>query len=140
MRNSLCEIALKIPSCLDNLNIATSTAQWICKVLYKPPLSAEITYAVELSVSEACTNAIKHKGHAATSDIVSIVFIMFKDKLVIHIKDQGSGFNLNELPLPDFNSHPEGGYGIFIIKSMMDEVSYTKKDNYNVLSMTKYVK
>jgi serine/threonine-protein kinase RsbW len=139
MDKLMCELALTIPRSLDDLNLATTTAQWVCQGLYKPKLNADIAHAVELCVSESCTNAIKHGGDFVSADNVVIIFLVSKDKLIIQVRDEGPGFNFNDLPLPDFDSHPEGGYGIFIIKSMMDEVSYTKNDNYNVLTMIKYI-
>jgi anti-sigma regulatory factor (Ser/Thr protein kinase) len=46
---------------------------------------------------------------------------------------------MNNIALPDFDEHPEGGYGIFIIKSMMDEVQYFHADGFNHLKMIKYL-
>jgi serine/threonine-protein kinase RsbW len=139
MSRLICEIALTIPGNLDNLSLTTATARWICQGVYEPRLDSDLTHAVELSVSEACTNAIKHGSESASPGSISIVFTLMDDKLLIQVKDQGPGFNFNDLPLPDFENHPEGGYGVFIIKSMMDEVSYDKLDSYNILTMTKYI-
>lgn len=90
--------------------------------------------AVELAVSEACTNAIKHAGKGG----IILAFQVFDGGIVVQVKDQGKGFDLDKVPPPDFDNHPEGGYGIYIIKSKMDEVEYIRTKNWNILSMTKY--
>jgi serine/threonine-protein kinase RsbW len=107
--------------------------------LYKPALQADLVYAVELSLSEACTNAIKHAMTAAALDNLTVNFEVFMHKLCIVVKDQGHGYDMNNIALPDFDEHPEGGYGIFIIKSMMDEVQYFHSDGFNHLKMIKYL-
>jgi serine/threonine-protein kinase RsbW len=106
--------------------------------LYNPS-KADLVYAVELSISEACTNAIKHARTSAALDNLIVNFEVFKNKLCIVVKDQGPGYDINNIPLPDFDHHPEGGYGIFIIKSMVDEVRYYQEDGFNHLKMTKYI-
>jgi serine/threonine-protein kinase RsbW len=139
MDKAICELTIKMPRDLTSLHLATETANWICQTLYRPPLKPDIAYAVELSVSEACTNAVKHAATVASEDTLTIVFEIFKQKLSITVIDQGPGYDINNIPLPDFDQHPEGGYGIFIIRTMMDEVAYSPKDGCNNLKMIKYL-
>jgi serine/threonine-protein kinase RsbW len=140
MDKAICELTLSLPRELESLPLATATAKWICQSLYSPSLKADLIYAVELAVSEACTNVIKHAFTSAAEDKLTITFAIFKKKLIIIVKDQGPGYDINTIPQPDFDQHPEGGYGIFIIKSMMDEVEYYQEHGFNNLKMIKYIK
>jgi len=139
MTAALCELTLTIPRDLANLHLATDIAHWICRQVYKPSLQDDLAYAVELCVSEACTNAMKHAVTTAVEDILVVGFAAWPDRLVIVVKDQGPGYDINKVPLPDFDHHPEGGYGIFIIKSMMDVIQYYQEGGFNHLQMTKFL-
>lgn len=76
---------------------------------------------IKVAVAEACTNAIQH-GLCNNCENYNITFYIDKDKLTIHIVDKGNGFSYSKLRNPDVTTLKEGGLGIFIIKSLMDEV------------------
>jgi serine/threonine-protein kinase RsbW len=91
-------------------------------------------------VSEACTNAIKYGRSSEREDVISLYFQIFADKLVIKVQDKGSGFNLNNHPDPDIESLPDRGYGLYIIRSKMDDVQYAQTEEGNFLTMKKSFK
>ncbi len=132
------EITLKITNKLESLHLATTLSREVCQVINDPGIDAGFTNAVELAVSEAVTNAIKHSDISDSTINIIITFQIHQDRLVINVKDQGKGFDLEKVLKPDLKKHPEGGYGIFIMKSSMDKVEYTRGDDWNILSMTKY--
>lgn len=52
------------------------------------------------------------------------MFWYFEEKITVSIKDNGKGYNTDALNEPDLEDpKEEGGLGIFIIKSLMDEVT-----------------
>ena len=95
---------------------------------------------VELCLSEAFTNAIKYGESHDGEDRITLCFQAYPDRLVIKVRDRGRGFNLEELPEPDFAGLPEGGFGLFIIKNKMDRVSYIREPGGNLLTMSKAFK
>ena len=135
------ELRLEFLRKLDYLHLTTSVSRLICETIKNVRLPTHFVDEVELAVSEACTNAVKHSSdiEAHASSKVGIVFRVFETKLVIEVRDRGKGFRLDEVPLPEFDQHPERGYGVYIIQRMMDEVQYTQNDDYNTLTMTKYI-
>lgn len=62
-------------------------------------------------------------------------------KVRITFEDEGIPFNPLLIPAPDTTLSLEergiGGYGIFIVRRTMDEVTYERHENRNVLSFTK---
>jgi len=127
-------IQLKFPRKLENLIFATTLAREIGATLLKDDVG--LINNIELVVSESCTNAIKYSHARDAADDLILTFKIFPNKLVIILKDKGKGFDINNIPAPDFDKHPEKGYGVFIIKSIMDDVNYTKKKSgYNTLIM-----
>ncbi len=61
------------------------------------------------------------------------------DGITIELRDRGAGFAMDQVPEPDIDALPERGLGIFIMRSMMDEVHYQLGDGQqpNVLTLRK---
>ncbi len=132
------EVALQFVQRLDYLRLAAGISRLICTTLPEVEMAEEFVDKIELAVSEACTNAIRHTQDPAAEARVAIRFEVHRDRLVVEVSDQGSGFELDKVPMPDFDRHPESGYGVFLIRTVMDEVFYTRGGEYNTLTMTKY--
>ncbi|WP_279235025.1 ATP-binding protein [Romboutsia faecis] len=91
---------------------------------------------MKVAVSEACTNAIKH----SSDDVFYITFNILDNGLNIEIKDNGIGCNIESLGKPDLDNPKENGLGIFIIQTLMDEVSIESSVNEGtIIKMTKYL-
>ena len=62
-------------------------------------------------------------------------------RLTIVITDTGIGFNPLERQEPDLTlsleERPIGGLGIYLVKQLMTEVSYSRSAGKNILTMTK---
>ena len=107
--------------------------------------SLKDTYAVQLSVDEACTNIIEH-AYAYRSDgkiVIHCVVSEASDKFVVNIMDWGKPFDPTTLPEPDtesgLNDRKAGGLGIFFMRKFMDEISYRRSDDMNLLTLAKYI-
>lgn len=61
-------------------------------------------------------------------------------KLRVEIADFGRVFNPLETDPPDLSrglaDRPIGGLGVFLVKSLVDSISYRREDNRNILSFT----
>lgn len=134
------EATLQFGQRLDYVRLAAGIFRLICATLQKAGLEEHFVDNIELAVSEACTNAIRHTQAPDAEAKVAVRFLVYEEQLVVEVKDRGMGFDLEKVPLPNFEQHPEGGYGLFLIRTVMDEVSYVKGDPYNTLTMKKYLK
>ena len=92
--------------------------------------------AFELSVSEAFTNSVRYAKHPEQDKTITISFDSDNDKLTVSVSDTNSPFN-PDTPLPDFSTYPENGYGLLLIRQLMDSISYTREEGTNRISMTK---
>jgi serine/threonine-protein kinase RsbW len=104
----------------------------------------KVSFAHNLNVvlTEAMTNAIKHANAADPDKEVQIHISVTEKELDVRVYDSGQGFDLNSIPCPAFDSDclNETGRGIFIIRSLMDSVVYRKLKCGNVLEMKKVLK
>jgi len=90
----------------------------------------EDVYAnVMIAVTEAVNNSIIHGNK---NDVSKQVFVDFEVKLpyrlIVKVRDQGSGFDPQTLPDP---TSPEnignvGGRGVFLMRHLSDELSFSE--------------
>lgn len=91
---------------------------------------------IKVAVSEACTNAIKH----SLDDKFLVQFSVLENGLTIEVEDKGTGYDVESLQEPDLTNPKESGLGLFIIKTLMDEVSTISNSNVGTrVKMTKYL-
>lgn len=95
---------------------------------------------VQVVLQEACTNVIRHahKGDASKRLVVEI--LMRDDALEFVVRDCGAPFQMKERKDDETGEIPEGGYGITIMRSWMDEVTLSHDGNGNVLRMVRRYK
>jgi len=96
------------------------------------PLSNDVRHPFDTAVVSAfmeifnnvAIHAYKRKGGGS----IEIAITPLERELVIEVRDTGSPFDIDEVaPLPDeldAESLPEGGMGIHIAKTMLDEMTY----------------
>jgi serine/threonine-protein kinase RsbW len=95
---------------------------------------------MKTAVAEACVNAVQH-GNKDRPDARVIVTMSFRDD-VLHISVLDEGEGVKEIPKdPDIirimdNLDPPVGFGIFLIKKLMDELEFKKSpDHRNEVKM-----
>jgi len=132
------EVVLQCAQRLDLLRLATEMSRLICTTLSASDLDQDLVDNVELAVSEACTNAMRHSRTGDANARMIVRFELYEDRLVVEVRDQGAGFDLDKVPPPNFREHPDGGYGLYLMRTIMDEVFYTRGSEYNTLTMKKY--
>ena len=117
------EIRLSIPSHLDKLRGVERIAEEIAKVQC---FSEDQRDNLCIAVTEAVGNAIVHGNRKDKSKKVHVTFRIDETTLRIEVQDEGRGFNPDLLsdPLDPENVLKESGRGIFILRSLMDEVDF----------------
>ncbi|RLB02598.1 MAG: hypothetical protein DRG83_08280 [Deltaproteobacteria bacterium] len=133
------KINLTIPGRFKFLSLPRSVAREVCSVLSDVDVDEKVLWAVELAVSEAVTNAMKYGCGNNGLEAVEIEFALWDDRLEILVIDLGKGFDWGEVVDPDFASPKEGGYGLYIIKELMDKIEYKREKTRNILKLVKYL-
>ncbi len=98
----------------------------------------------KVAVDEACTNVIKHAYHGNESQEVTIRIIVDIDRCTICIQDKGNAFRPQEYEEPDIfdlaKRRQAGGFGVHIMRRLMDHVEYASQGHTNEVRLTKYLK
>ncbi|MBO6193293.1 MAG: ATP-binding protein [Clostridiales bacterium] len=101
-------------------------------------VKAQFKMAVDELFGNICLYAY---GEGAGPVTVSVGLEGDPPSAAVAFCDSGSPYNPLEADLPDIEldieDRPVGGLGIFLIREMMDSMSYEYKDGCNVLKLTR---
>jgi len=132
------EVDIRVPNQTRYLGLIGKIGEDIARTLKRfKGDREELAYHINLVLTEAMTNAIRHANEGDPQKEVHITITLLNRDLNIKVYDQGQGFDICTLPVPDFKSLEEHGRGIYIIRSVMDRVTYRKLDGGHVLEMVK---
>lgn len=138
---SVIQVDVIIPTQTKYLDLIGSIGERIAKELDNFTGDRDaLAYQLNLVLTEATVNAIKHGNENNPQDTVRISIHLFKNELNIKVYDHGQGFDLASVPVPDFEHPKESGMGIYLIRSLMDSVTYSRQNDCNVLEIIKYLK
>jgi len=138
MHRNAIELDIKVPNQTRYLSLIGRIGEDIAKEVDRYSGDREtLAYQINLVLTEAMVNAIKYGNPENRDDTVHILINICDNELLIRIYDYGQGFDINEIPEPDFDGLDDRGRGIFLIKSLMDSVSYHRDLNGNILEMIK---
>jgi serine/threonine-protein kinase RsbW len=132
------EVHIKVPNQTRYLGLIGKIGEDVARTLkrYKGDRE-ELAYHINLVLTEAMANAIRHANEGDPEKEVHITIAILGKSLNIKVYDQGQGFDICTLPTPDFKSLDEHGRGVYIIRSLMDKVTYRKLKGGHVLEMIK---
>lgn len=132
------EVDIRVPNQTRYLSLIGRIGEDIAQELDRYSGNREtLAYHINLALTEATVNAIKYANAGDPETQVHILISITEEELLIRVFDNGQGFDINSIPQPDFLKLEDRGRGIFIIKSIMDQVNYRKVNGGNVLEMTK---
>ncbi len=128
-------VELRIPSKAEWVGVARLAVAGIASRLQ---FSIEDIEDLKLAVAEACTNCIQH---ATGGDSVSITCQIFSDKITVTVEDAGAGVSSAALAPKRLGEPKVGGLGVFLIRSLMDDVEYELNPDVGTkLTMTKFLR
>lgn len=131
------EIRLSVPSKPEYVGVIRLT---LAAIASRIGFDVEKIEDMKVAVAEACTNAIVHGCGCGQESKFNIDFVLTGEKITISVYDEGVGCQVDNIQEPDLSKPKEGGLGIFIIKSLMDDVEIkSEKGKGMMIKMIKYL-
>jgi serine/threonine-protein kinase RsbW len=127
-----------LDSTLETVDSAEQTAS---RMAIESGFDEEEVMRIAMAVREAAVNAVLHGNAYDPGKKVKLDFERTDNDLVITIKDQGKGLDLEKVPDPlaPENLLKTSGRGIFLIRSFMDEVQIRPSQTGTEIKLIKHV-
>lgn len=106
-------------------------------------LDPGLAMGLNLALEEAVTNVMMYAYPAGVAGRVELDVDAEPDRLVFELRDSGTPFDPTQAPDADITlgveERPIGGLGIFLVRRIMDSVTYTRRGEKNILTLTKKI-
>lgn len=129
-------ITLQVPSDLRYGEAVRSMLDALTKRLENETKTEGLNHHVISAFSEAFNNVVWHAYGGKRTEPVGVEVEISDSQIKLSLSDQGVRFDISSVEDPDLPSMPEGGLGLWIIRSLMTEVEYVQGEK-NVLTMCK---
>lgn len=131
------ENAITVQATLDAL---ATISDFVVAQAEAAGLDEHAVWEVQLATDEAATNVVQH-SYADREGTIQIVTAVRDDVFEVVMRDHGHTFDLADVPPPDLESPLEerrtGGLGIYLMRTLMDDIEFCRENGENVLRMTK---
>ena len=120
------EVCLEVPAKIGCRNVVMRTVSAVCKLTVAASHARGSNFCMDLlsAVGEAYNNIVLHGYAGRTPGPIRMKIRNCSRSVSVEISDTGESFDPAQAPPPDLASLPESGIGIFLMRSMVDEISY----------------
>ncbi|MBA2742361.1 MAG: ATP-binding protein [Actinobacteria bacterium] len=115
-------VTLTFPAKPDYLVLSRLALSGIARSV---PLDPDVLADLKLAITEACGNAVRH-AYENGDGPVTIAFGLEEGRLEIVVEDRGSGLDAPPDTKWEMPPEPEGGMGLAIISTVVDELEVTR--------------
>ncbi|WP_192822577.1 ATP-binding protein [Rufibacter sp. LB8] len=118
------QVKIQIPSIIENIRIVES---FIDNSREKFQIEDDIYGNIMVAVTESVNNAIRHGNKFDKDKNVYLSLFVEPNQLRFEIQDEGNGFDPETLsdPTAPENLENPGGRGIFLMRNLCDDVSFS---------------
>jgi serine/threonine-protein kinase RsbW len=115
----------------DTIDSFGETNHWSPKSLFQ----------IKLTLEELVTNTLSYGFNGQHGQRILLKLVQEDHHVSIEVSDNGIAFDPLQKPPPDLGASLEdrevGGLGVYLVRQMMDSVTYRRIGEWNQLHMTK---
>ena len=104
-------------------------------------LPVDIRRSISIALDELLTNSLTHGSTGRDPCSVSVEVQLDEERVTVTVTDDGMPFDPFARDAPDttlsVEERPIGGLGIHLVGRLMDEVSYQRREDHNVVVLVK---
>lgn len=116
-------------------------AEFVENICESAGVNPSLTMSLNLALEEAVTNVMLYAYPEGEDGQVEVECKPENGVMTFEIRDSGKPFDPTQQADADVTlgvqERPIGGLGIFLVRQIMDEVSYERKNDKNVLKLVK---
>jgi len=105
------------------------------------PADAGALNAFQLALEEVVLNVINHGYHGETGHTIPVTLAVEDGHVLATVTDDAPAFDPLARPPVDINApledRPIGGLGIHLVKKLMTNVTYERRDGRNILTLAR---
>lgn len=119
---------IQLPSVISSIGVVESLIDTAATEL---AFNEDVYGNVLIAVTEAVNNAIIHGNMQNENAFISVQVLKNNADFCFVVTDKGVGFDYNNLPDPTApeNIEKENGRGVFLMKSLADEINFNEAGN-----------
>ena len=140
MENVRLQRSLTLPNDINTIPQLNEFIDTVCEEL---EIDMALAMSLNLAMEEAVVNVMDYAYPAGTEGEVNIEAIADETQLHFIISDSGKPFDPTAKEEVDTTlsaeERPIGGLGIHLIRQLMDDISYERKDDKNILRLSKNI-
>lgn len=104
-------------------------------------LPADAIWRVQVALDEVLSNVLRHGSAGGRVGPIGVDLDLEGPSIEIVVTDDAPAFNPLEAPAPDtsvrLDDRPLGGLGIALVRALVDEVTYERRQGRNRLTLRK---
>jgi serine/threonine-protein kinase RsbW len=97
----------------------------VCRRAWGADASEEVLGRLELAVQEAATNILRHSYRGQSDRPIQLTVEADARQISITFAHQGCDFDPDTVAPPVFDGSRAGGFGVYLIRELVDEVTYS---------------
>lgn len=130
-------VQLQLPADPRFFRIATACVAQLVELAAPADRRQALSHDAQLAVQELCANIATHAYAGRDDARFDLDLRLAEDVLHADFRDRGTLFDAGGVRPPDLEHGQEHGYGMFLIRALMDDVQYTSDQGENHWHLTK---
>jgi anti-sigma regulatory factor (Ser/Thr protein kinase) len=110
-----------------------------CRQEWARPVDEPAIHQLQLALGEAAANVIRHAYEGQAGRPMVLMLETFADQIRLTLYHGGLAFYPKTAPPPEFDGSREGGFGVYMMEQLADQVAYFQEaDGRSAVRLVKY--
>jgi phosphoserine phosphatase RsbU/P len=100
-----------------------------CRQAWNTPADEPAILELQLALTEAAANVIRHAYQGQPGQPIEVTAEASADRIRVLLHHRGLPFDPEAAPPPDFDGSREGGFGVYMMDRLADEVTHSRAED-----------